>query len=100
MPDPNTFARGRAPSGPEDLSSEISQSIERQPGDYVRCTLVCNGNYRCNWWAPHPTGGYDNPGMGGLIVTTHRVRRSRFLRVTKEGERLVIEELPATSRRN
>lgn len=77
----------------EDLSDELSRCVEKQPGDHVRCTLVGNGNYRCNWWAPQATGGYDNPGMGGLLVTTHRVRRSRLLRVTRDGERLVIEEV-------
>ena len=99
MPEPIRFANGQpasasgAPAGGEDLSDEISRSVEKQPGDSVRCTLVCNASYRCNWWAPQTTGGYDNPGMAGLLVTTHRVRKSRFLRVTRDGERLVIEEI-------
>jgi hypothetical protein len=29
--------------------------------------------------------------MGGLTVTTHRVRKSQFLRVTKSGAELSIE---------
>ena len=77
----------------EDLSDELVQFVDKLPGDHVRCTLVGNGNYRCNWWAPQGTGGYDNPGMGGLLVTTHRVRKSRLLRVTRDGERLCIEEV-------
>ena len=98
MPDSNSFAPGRpptpgAPGAAEDLSDEISRFVEKQPGDYIRCTLVCNGNYRCNWWAAQSTTGYDNPGMAGLLVTTHRVRQSRFLHVTKSGDRLVIEEV-------
>ena len=98
MADSNSFARGReAVPGTHatphrDLSAEICQFMDRQPGDDVRCTHVCNDNYRCNWWSPLATGGYDNPGMGGLLVTTHRVRQSRFLHVTKAGDRLVIEE--------
>ena len=68
-----------------DLSTEIAAAVERWPGDSVRCTRVWGSDYRCNWWSAEPTGGYDNPAMGGLLVTTHRVRFSRFLRVTKAG---------------
>ena len=85
-------SKRQQPSEP-DYSDEVCQAVERLPGDQVRCTLVGNSNYRCNWWAPQGTGGYDNPAMGGLLVTTHRVRKSRLLRVTREGERLVIEEV-------
>jgi len=103
MSDSNSFARGRqstpgAQVAAEDLSDEISRSVDKQPGDYIRCTLVCNGNYRCNWWAAQSTTGYDNPGMSGLFVTTHRVRQSRFLHVTRSGDRLVIEEVRSKSR--
>ena len=102
MPDSNSFAPGRQPApgaqgASEDLSDEISRSVEKQPGDHIRCTLVCNGNYRCNWWAAQSTKGYDNPAMAGLMVTTHRVRQSRFLHVTKSGGRLVIEEVRSKS---
>src|SRR4051812_42768884 len=64
-----------------DLSAEIAATIERDPGDRVRCTWVSGNNYRCNWWAPSSTLGYDNPGMFGLTVTTHVVRKSKFLSV-------------------
>jgi hypothetical protein len=83
----------RRPPAEQDFSDEVCRVIDRLPGDQVRCTLVGNSNYRCNWWAPQATGGYDNPAMGGLLVTTHRVRKSRLLRVTRAGERLVIEEV-------
>ena len=83
----------KRPSREEDLSDELCAAVEKQPGDHVKCTLVGNGNYRCNWWAPQGTGGYDNPGMGGLLVTTHRVRRSCILRATRDGGKLVIEEV-------
>ena len=102
MPDSDSFApdRQRAPGAQgasEDLSGEISRFVEKLPGDYIRCTLVCNDNYRCNWWAAQSTKAYDNPGMAGLLVTTHRVRQSRFLHVTKSGDRLVIEEVRSKS---
>ena len=94
MTQPESFAQApkRTPRE-EDLSDELSRSVEKDPGDQVKCTLVGNGNYRCNWWAPQATRGYDNPGMHGLLVTTHRVRRSRLLRVRRDGGRLVIEEV-------
>jgi hypothetical protein len=86
-----------APPRPQDLSAEICCAVEKLPGDSVRCTYVSNGHYRCNWWAPQPKAAYDNPGMGGLLVTTHRVRESRFLHVTKVAGRLVIREKQRTS---
>ena len=94
MTEQNSFARPpKAAAGEEDLSNELSRSVEKQPGDHVRVTPVGNGNYRCNWWAPQSRTGYDNPGMGGLLVTTHRVRKSRLLRARREGGRLVVEEV-------
>ena len=76
----------------DDLSSEIAAHVERQPGDAVKCRRIDGDSYRCNWWAAHSTDGYDNPGMFGLLVTTHRVRKSQFLRVTRSPTRgLVIQ---------
>jgi hypothetical protein len=75
-----------------DLSAEIAQTIEREPGDRVRVTWVGASSYRCNWWAPTSTDAYDNPSMYGLVVTTHRVRKSRFITVTKDDGRLVIRD--------
>jgi hypothetical protein len=90
---------GPRAAGAQDLSDEISRAVEKRPGDDVRCTRVSDGNYRCNWWSPHPTSAYDNPLMSGLLVTTHRVRESRFLHVTKEAGKLVIKELPSATAR-
>jgi len=81
---------GPAAAPPEDLSAEVARAVERQPGEVVRCTRVGDSNYRCNWWAASATDGYDNPGMSGLVVTTHRVRRSHFLHAAKVDGRLVI----------
>ena len=83
----------KKPPRREDLSEQITKTIEKRPGDEVRCTWVSGDNYRCNWWAQLSTDGYDNPSMMGLLVTTHRVRRSRFLHVTREAGKLVITEL-------
>ena len=78
----------------DDLSSEIVAYVEKQAGDVVKCRRIDKDNYRCNWWAAQATGGYDNPGMFGLLVTTHRVRKSQFLRVTRSPTRgLVVEVL-------
>ena len=41
-------------------------------------------------WAAAGAGGYGNPGMRGLIVTTHHLRQSRFLTVTRCRGGLVI----------
>ncbi len=84
---------GRGPRRADDLSGEIALAVERRPGDVVRCTKVVGNKYRCNWWSPQGTGGYDNPAMGGLLVTTHRVRQSQFLRATKTAAGLVIRVL-------
>ena len=92
--DPYSVGPRPAASREQDLSDELSRTVDKQPGDQVRCTHVGNGNYRCNWWAPQATGGYDNPGMSGLLVTTHRVRKSRFLLVTREAGKLVIQDIP------
>ena len=77
-------------AGGDDLSSEIAAHVERQPGDAVKCRRIDGDSYRCNWWAPQGTGAYDNPGMFGMLVTTHRVRKSQFLRVTKSPTRGLI----------
>ena len=81
-------------SAPLDLSAEIISTIARNTDERVTCKRISGSHYRCNWWAPETLAGYDNPGMQGLLVTTHRVRRSRFLNVTKTAQGLVIEDRP------
>ena len=76
-----------------DLSADVVQAMERQAGDTVRCTRVTAETYRCNWWAPESTAGYDNALLAGLLVTTHRVRKSRYLHVTRTQAGLVIKDL-------
>src|SRR4051812_47804007 len=75
---------------PEDLSAEIMKTVERAPGDRVTCRHIVGDHYRCNWWGQLSTAEYDNPAMLGLMVTTHRVRKSAFLKVTRTAEGLKI----------
>jgi hypothetical protein len=77
-----------------DLSPELASTLPRAANQLVRCRRVSGNHYRCNWWGPQGTAAYDNPGMGGLLVTTHRVIRSQMLRVTKTSAGLVIEPDP------
>jgi len=91
-PAPTPAAPARPAAASEDLSAEIARVVEKWPGDNVRCTRVTGNRYRCNWWAAENTGTYDNPGMAGLLVTTHRVRKSSFLTVTRGAAGLVITE--------
>lgn len=87
-----TFGQGGRTAGgaSQDLSARVAAVVERMPGDTVRCTRVGEDRYRCNWWSAQATGGYDNPSMHGLMVTTHRVRKSLFLRVTQTSAGLTV----------
>ena len=80
----------------EDLSAAIVAAIPKRPGDRVTCRRIYGDYYRCNWWSPADRAGYDNPGMAGLLVTTHTVRKSRFLRVTRSGLGLALGNSAAT----
>jgi hypothetical protein len=94
---PFAAAKVAVKSGNADLSAEIAAKVDREPGDRVRVTWIGANNYRCNWWAPGNASNYDNPKMYGLVVTTHIVRKSRFLTVTKVDDGLVIRDHAATS---
>src|SRR5688500_17188929 len=83
-------APARVPPPDEDLSAAIIAAIPKRPQDRVTCRRIYGNCYRCNWWSPADRAGYDNPGMDGLLVTTHTVRKSRFLRVTRSGTGLVL----------
>jgi hypothetical protein len=72
----------------EDLSDQIARSVAREPREQVTCRRVAPNHYRCNWWAAQNTSNFDNPAMSGMLVTTSRISRSRFLRVVKEEGRL------------
>ena len=76
----------------EDLSEEIVRTIEKRPEDRVMCRRIWGNSYRCNWWSAADSSNYDNPGMAGNLVTTHTIRKSRFLKVTRSRLGLVIVE--------
>lgn len=96
MADQNQFTAGPSIAKDSvDLSAEIATRIERRSDERVTCRRIWGNRYRCNWWAAQNARVLDNPMMQGLLVTTHRVRRSRFLSVTKSGENLVIEDGPS-----
>ena len=91
MSDTSTNAAG------EDLSAQIATSVEKRPGDSVKVTRVFGNRYRCNWWAAEGTGDYDNPSMrGGQIGTTHRIRKSQYLEVTKSRDGLRIDVISSS----
>ena len=87
-PSPPANAAGAAEVA--DLSVEIARQVEKQPADRVSCRRVYENYYRCNWWAPANVEDYDNPAMAGPTVTTHHVRKSQFLRVTRAKNGLTI----------
>jgi hypothetical protein len=91
-PEPKNTPVPAPKAAPADLSAEIVLAVERRAGDQVKCTRITSDTYRCNWWSALTTDSFDNPAMGGLLVTTHRVRQSRFLHVTKNMGKLVITE--------
>lgn len=72
-----------------DFSREIVQALKCAPNERITCRQITGNFYRCNWWAPQKTDG--NPAMAGLVITTHCVRRSEVLYVTKIEQRLVME---------
>jgi hypothetical protein len=65
-----------------DISLQILASLDRDPGDLVRCTRVGPDFYRCNWWARHSVVGSDDASASDGLFTTHRVRKSQFLEAT------------------
>ena len=77
---------------PNDLSAQIAATIDREPGDQVRCRSIGGDRYRCNWWAA-PGHAHERGGTRGLESTELRVRKSRLLHVTRSADRLVINEL-------
>jgi len=70
-------------SGELDLSAEIIKTVSKSSQEQVTCRRVKEDHYRCNWWQTQNLAGYDNPAMEGLMVTTNRISKSSFLRVTR-----------------
>ena len=83
----------------EDLSRQIESTVEKRRGDVVRCSKVSGHHYRCNWWTQEPettkpVGAIrDAVRDGSPLIQTNRIRRSRFLYVTRKEDGLVIEDV-------
>ena len=77
------------PAASPDLSAEIAVSMEREKGERVKCRRIFGDNYRCNWLAIDDRATSRG---ASLAVDTYRIRASKFLRVRKVGEALVIED--------
>jgi hypothetical protein len=72
----------------KDLSEAISGSVEREPGEEVRIVRVFDDNYRCNWWVRDGGPAYLNIG---------RIIKSKFVRATMNGAKLIVEDLSRSS---
>ena len=94
-----------------DLSAEIARSVEKQPGERVKCTRVYGDNYRVNWVAPDDrvtrtdravaSSARDRYyGDGAKALQTFYVRRSKFVRATMHMGKLTVEDLTASAGRN
>lgn len=70
-----------------DLSRAIEQTVPKLADEEVRSVRVFGDRYRCNWWIR------DTASHAMFALTTGRIRRSSFLKVTKTGDALVIEDL-------
>jgi len=78
-----------APTPPppqEDFARAIEQTVEKQPGERVKCVRVFENLYRCNWWLKG-----DEAAWGTL--TAGKIIKSKFLRATMTGEVLVLDDL-------
>ena len=71
----------------EDLSDAIRQAVKKQPGEEVRTVRVFGDRYRCNWWVR------DRASDTTFSLPIGRISRSSFLRATKTGDKVVIEDL-------
>ena len=70
----------------KDLSLDIERSVEKDSAEDVRSVHVYEDYYRCNWWVRDIL-------PGPVYLNVGRISRSKFLRATMTGEKLVIEDL-------
>ena len=78
-----------------DLSVEVAATFPEEPGLMIRCVHLFGDNYRCNWWGLEGvTKGANN--VVGLLVADRRVRKSRFLRVTRTAAGLSVKDVTRT----
>ena len=71
----------------EDLSEAIKRMVKRQPGEELKIVRVFGNHYRCNWWVRDPAAD------AAFSLAIGRIGRSSFLRVTRTGDEVVIEDL-------
>ena len=69
-----------------DLSKEIEQSADRQPGEQVRAVRVFNDCYRCNWWVQDKT-------PTSFWLTSGTISKSQLLRATMTSAGLHVEQV-------
>ena len=88
IPETKTTKPSATPTPPaaEDLSKAIEQTVETQADEQVEVVRVFGDRYRCNWWVREKAAHW-------LSCTSGRIRRSKFLRVTRAADRLLIEDL-------
>jgi hypothetical protein len=85
------------PAASPDLSAEIAVTVEREKGERVKVRRIYGDNYRCNWLAVDDRSGSRG---ASLALDTYHIRASKFLRVKKVGEQLVVEDLTNVARSN
>lgn len=83
--------------GTPDLSAEIALTVQRLQGEKVKCRRIFGDNYRCNWLEVDERAAQRGQ---ALALQTYRIRDSKFLRVKKVGESLVIEDLTRQTAEN
>ena len=74
------------PVAPEDFARLIEQTVEKQPGERVKCVRVFENLYRCNWWLRG-----DDAAWGTL--TPGKIVKSKFLRATSTSDGLLLDDL-------
>lgn len=91
--DQQTIPVKRQPVAPaKQLATAVEQRMLRDPHDRVKCIHLFDDYFRCNWWAP-PSESNKHLSFAWGISATHHVRKSRFLKVTRVNEKLMIEEM-------
>src|SRR4051812_26069643 len=76
---------------PADLSKEMEQSMARQSDERIEVVRVYDDFYRCNWWVEDKT-------PHSFWLASGRIKKSTFVRATKTGDGLLIEQLKAKAK--
>jgi hypothetical protein len=76
----------------KDLSEAVTASVQRDAGEVVRTVRVFGDNYRCNWWV-------SDPAAGPVYLDVGRIVKSKLLRATMIGDKLIVEDVQDVSSR-